>query len=46
MIKNNEYLNKNGSGLGLYITNEILQFCGSQLKFESKKGFGSTFWFD
>ena len=46
MIKNNEYLNKNGSGLGLYITNEILQFCGSQLKYESKKGVGSTFWFE
>ena len=46
MIKNNEYLNKNGSGLGLYITNEILQFCGSQLKYESKKGVGTTFWFE
>ena len=46
MIKNNQYLNKNGSGLGLYITNEILNFCGSELKYESQKGVGSKFWFE
>ena len=46
MIKNNQYLNKNGSGLGLYITNEILHFCGSELKYESQKGVGSKFWFE
>ena len=46
MIQNNQYLNKNGSGLGLYITNEILHFCGSELKFESQKGVGSKFWFE
>ncbi len=46
MVKNNQYLNKNGSGLGLYITNEILHFCGSELKYESQKGVGSKFWFE
>ena len=45
-IENNEYLNENGSGLGLYIIKEILEFSGSELKFESKKGFGSKFWFE
>ena len=46
LIKNNQYLNKNGSGLGLCITKEILNNCGSELKFESKKGIGSKFWFE
>ena len=45
-IENNEYLNENGSGLGLYIIKEILEFSGSELKFESKKGIGSKFWFE
>ena len=46
MLKNNQYLNKNGSGLGLYITKEILNYCGSELKYESEKGVGSKFWFE
>ena len=45
-IEKNEYLNENGSGLGLYITKEILEFSNSELKFESKKGIGSKFWFE
>ena len=46
LIKSNQYLNKNGSGLGLYITKEILSIYGSELKYESKKGFGTKFWFE
>ena len=46
LIKSNQYLNKNGSGLGLYITKEILSIYGSELKYESKKGIGTKFWFE
>ena len=46
VIQNNQHLNKNGSGLGLYITKEILNLCGSELKYNSKKGVGSQFWFE
>ena len=46
VIKNNQHLNKYGSGLGLYITKEILNSCGSELKYTSKKGVGSQFWFE
>jgi len=46
VIQNNQHLNKNGSGLGLYITKEILNSCGSELKYTSKKGVGSQFWFE
>jgi CheY-like chemotaxis protein len=46
LIKSNQYLNKNGSGLGLYITKEILSIYGSELKYESKKGLGTKFWFE
>ena len=46
VIQNNQHLNRNGSGLGLYITKEILSLCGSELKYNSKKGVGSQFWFE
>ncbi len=35
-----------GSGLGLYISKELLKIQNSNLQLESKKGKGSTFWFD
>jgi len=35
-----------GSGLGLYISKELLKIQKSNLQLESKKGKGSTFWFD
>ncbi|WP_417876779.1 response regulator [Winogradskyella sediminis] len=35
-----------GSGLGLYISKELLQIQNSQLQIESKKGEGAKFWFD
>jgi CheY-like chemotaxis protein len=35
-----------GSGLGLYISKELLKIQKSNLQLESEKGKGSTFWFD
>lgn len=35
-----------GSGLGLYISKELLKIQSSQLQLESREGEGSTFWFD
>jgi PAS domain S-box-containing protein len=35
-----------GSGLGLYISKELLNIQGSELHLQSQKGDGSTFWFD
>jgi PAS domain S-box-containing protein len=35
-----------GSGLGLYISKELLKIQNSNLQLESRKGKGSTFWFD
>lgn len=35
-----------GSGLGLYISKEIIKLHSSKLRLNSKKGEGSTFWFD
>ncbi|WP_235299564.1 PAS domain-containing hybrid sensor histidine kinase/response regulator [Portibacter marinus] len=35
-----------GSGLGLSITNRLLEVLGSNLQIESTKGQGSTFWFE
>ena len=46
MIDKNQYLNKNGSGLGLYICKEILEINQSKLNFFSEKGKGSIFYFD
>ena len=46
MIDKNQYLNKNGSGLGLYICKEILEINKSKLNFFSQKGKGSIFYFD
>ncbi len=35
-----------GSGLGLYISKQLLKIQNSELHLESKMGKGSTFWFD
>jgi CheY-like chemotaxis protein len=35
-----------GSGLGLYISKELLKIQKSNLQLESEKGKGATFWFD
>ncbi|MCA0151604.1 PAS domain-containing hybrid sensor histidine kinase/response regulator [Winogradskyella vincentii] len=35
-----------GSGLGLYISKELLKIQGSELHLQSQIGNGSTFWFD
>ncbi|MCJ7827876.1 ATP-binding protein [Patescibacteria group bacterium] len=36
---------REGSGLGLFITKNIIEEHGGKIWFESKKGKGSTFWF-
>ena len=46
MVDKNQYLNKHGSGLGLYICKEILEINQSKLNFFSEKGKGSIFYFD
>ena len=46
MLENNQFLNKNGSGLGLFICKEILSSNGSEIKFSSERGKGTQFWFD
>ena len=46
MIEANQFLNKNGSGLGLFICKEILSSNDIELKFSSQKGKGSEFYFD
>ena len=46
MLENDKYLNKNGSGLGLFICKEILSSNGSEIKFSSERGKGTQFWFD
>ncbi len=46
MIEENQFLNKNGSGLGLFICREILSSNDIELKFTSQKGKGSQFYFD
>ena len=35
-----------GTGLGLYISRELIRLMGSDIHVESKKGIGTTFWFD
>ena len=35
-----------GTGLGLYISRELIQLLGSELQVKSKKGKGTSFWFD
>ena len=44
----NETINRSygGTGLGLSISNKMLEFMGTSLNIESKKGEGSTFWFE
>ena len=46
MLENDKFLNKNGSGLGLFICKEILSSNGSEIKFSSERGKGTQFWFD
>ena len=46
MIEKNQFLNKNGSGLGLFICNEILSSNDIEMKFSSQRGKGSQFYFD
>ena len=46
MLENNQFLNQNGSGLGLFICKEILSSNGSEIKFSSERGKGTQFWFD
>ncbi len=40
------YDNKQGTGLGLSIVKNLVQVMDSQIHFKSKKGVGSTFYFD
>ena len=46
IVEKNEYLNKNGSGLGLYICKEILETNKSKINCISEKGKGTEFYFD
>jgi CheY-like chemotaxis protein len=45
-VYSNQNLNRNGSGLGLYIVKDILKGFGSDIQYDSQKDIGSTFWFD
>ena len=45
-VYSNQNLNKNGSGLGLYIVKDILKSFGSDIQYDSQKDIGSSFWFD
>ena len=45
-VYSNQNLNRNGSGLGLYIVKDILKGFGSDIQYDSQKDKGSTFWFD
>jgi len=45
-VYSNQNLNKNGSGLGLYIVKDILKSFGSDIQYDSQKDKGSSFWFD
>ena len=45
-VYSNQNLNRNGSGLGLYIVKDILKGFGSDIQYESQKDIGSSFWFD
>jgi len=42
----NQKGNREGSGLGLYITQQLLRMMNSDLKIESKPGIGTKVWFD
>ena len=46
LIDSNQDLNSNGSGLGLYIVNDLLSKINSSLKFTSVENKGSKFSFD
>jgi len=45
-VYSNQNLNRNGSGLGLYIVKDILKSFGSDIQYDSQKDIGSSFWFD
>ena len=46
MNSKHQFLNKNGSGLGLLIVKELCESFNSKINFNSIKGKGTEFWFD
>ena len=46
MNSQHQFLNKNGSGLGLLIVKELCESFNSKINYNSIKGKGTEFWFD